>query len=54
MAEELPHLFIVKSGLSVKDKVLLEGLRKVRDGDEIEVTYKTPSKVYSDLEIHAE
>ena len=54
VAEELPHLFIVKSGLSVKDKVLLEGLRKVRDGDEIEVTYKTPSKVYSDLEIHAE
>lgn len=54
IAEELPHLFIIKSGLSVKDKILLEGLRKVRDGQEIEVAYKAPAKVYADLEIHAE
>ncbi len=55
VAEELPHLYIVKSGLTSKDKVLLEGLRKVRDGQEIEVEYEDPKEVYGHLtEVHAE
>lgn len=52
--EELPHLYIVKSGLNPKDKLLLEGLRRVRDGQEIKVAFKEPAKVYTDMEIHAE
>lgn len=55
VAEELPHLYIVKSGLNPKDKVLLEGLRKVRDGQEIDVKNEDPATVYAHLdEVHAE
>lgn len=31
----LPHLFVVSSGLSPQDKILLEGIQKVKDGDKI-------------------
>jgi len=33
VAEELPHLYIVNKGLEPNDLILLEGLRKVRDGN---------------------
>ena len=49
---ELTHLYEVKRGLKASDKILLEGLRKVRDGDHIAVTYLDPSEVH--LELHAE
>ncbi len=54
IAAELPHLFIVSEGLSESDRVLLEGLRKVRDGDEIQVRVEDPQQVYEHLEPHAE
>ncbi|WP_036301242.1 efflux RND transporter periplasmic adaptor subunit [Methylotenera sp. L2L1] len=54
IAAELPHLFIVKSGLKDDDKVLLEGLRKVHNGQKIEVDFKQPAQVLSQLELHAE
>ncbi len=54
IAEELPHLFIVKEGLKRTDRILLEGLRKVSNGQEIEMNLQDPEKVLSDLEIHAE
>lgn len=54
VAEELPHIYIVQSGLEPTDKILLEGLRKVRNGQEIEVEYQKPEKVLADLYLHAE
>lgn len=51
---ELPYLFIVTKGLSKNDKILLDGLRKVKDGDKIEVNYQKPSTVISNLELEAE
>lgn len=53
IAAELPHLFIV-NGLQDTDKVLLEGLRKVRNGQQIAVNFKSPEKVISELKFHAE
>lgn len=50
---ELPHLFIV-DGLQDTDKVLLEGLRKVHNGQQIAVDFKSPEKVISELKFHAE
>ncbi len=51
---ELPHLYEVTSGLKESDKILLEGLRKVRDGDKIEQEFLEPSVAISQLELHAE
>jgi membrane fusion protein (multidrug efflux system) len=54
IAAELPHVFIVKSGLKEDDRVLLDGLRKVHNGQKIEIDFKQPEQVLSQLELHAE
>lgn len=54
ISAELPHLFIVASGLEESDKILLEGLRKVKDGDEIEFEELDPAEVRAGLEPPAE
>lgn len=54
IAEELPHLYIIHDGITETDKVLLEGLRKVRDGEKIEVGFQNPEKVLAELKLHAE
>ncbi|GLB49669.1 hemolysin D [Neptunitalea sp. Y10] len=52
--QELEDLYAVGNGLSVKDKILLEGIRKVRDNDKIEFTYEEPQEVLSHLKLYAE
>lgn len=54
IAAELPHLFVVKEGLSEKDHVLLEGIRMVRNGGKISPDFVEPAKVLSNLELYAE
>jgi membrane fusion protein (multidrug efflux system) len=55
IAQELPHLYIVKDGLSTSDKILLEGLGKVHDGDKIESDFEPFSKVLEEIKhLHAE
>lgn len=51
---ELQHLFVVTSGLKKDDRFLLEGLRKVKDGDKVDVEYMAPDSVVKDLELYAE
>lgn len=53
VAKELPQVFVVESGLTEKDQVLLEGLRKVKDGDRIATKYLEPKEVMSHLEVPA-
>lgn len=54
VAAELPHLYVVQAGLKPEDRLLLEGLRKVRDGQVIVPDFVAPEKVYSQLDVHAE
>lgn len=54
IAAELPHVFIVKSGLNAGDRILLEGLRRVHNGEQIDVNFQPAEKVMADLELHAE
>jgi len=54
IAAELPHLFIIESGLSVDDKVLLEGIRLVKENEKIEYKLEKPKDVISHLELYAE
>ena len=51
---ELQHLFVVESGLQKDDRVLLEGLRKVKDGEKVEVEFLAPDSVVKHLGLYAE
>ena len=52
---ELPHLFIIANELSANDKILIEGLRKVENGQKIKVEFVPLEKVMSELNsLHAE
>lgn len=51
---ELPHIYILSEGLSKEDKVLLGGLRHVRDGQKVDIDYIKPEQVMNDLELYAE
>ena len=51
---ELPHLFIIKEGISKNDKILLEGLRQVKQGQKIDYEFVKPNKAITNLELYAE
>lgn len=54
VAAELPQLFVVESGLEEDDRILVDGLRKVRDGSVVVSDYKRPAEVFAKLEVPAE
>ncbi len=54
IAAELPHIFVVQSGLKNTDKILLEGLRQVRENEKIDYSIVQPDSVISHLELYAE
>jgi len=47
---ELPHLYVVTSGLKEGEKVLIEGLRKVRNKQKIKHKVEPPYKVLAELD----
>ena len=51
---EMPDLYVVKSGLSSTDKILLEGVQKVKDDDKIKYDYLKPEEVLAHLKLKAE
>jgi len=51
---ELPHVFVVESGLDEKDRIVVDGIRKVRDGATVAVDFKAPSEVLAHLDVAAE
>ncbi len=54
VSAELPHVYVVAEGLAENETILVEGLRKVRDGAEIEPDPKEPAEVLEHLEVPAE
>lgn len=54
IAAELPHIFAVKSGLKPGDKILLEGLRLVRENEKIHYSLMKPDSVIAHLDLYAE
>lgn len=54
IASEMPNLYIVKDGLNENDRILLEGIRKVKDNDKITYTYEDPKSVLPKLKIYVE
>jgi len=51
---ELNHLFVVKKGLKSQDKILLEGLRKVKNGEKIAAKVVNSDSVFSHLDLYVE
>lgn len=51
---ELPHLYIISEGLSENDTILLEGIRMVKNDEEIHTKFLEPNKVLSELNLYAE
>ena len=54
IAAEMPHIYIVQEGLSKNDRILLEGLRLVRENEKIESKFVNPGTVMSQLDLYAE
>ncbi len=55
VAQEMPHVYIVSKGLTVNDKILLEGLRKVKNNEQIHYDFVNPQQVLLELShLHAE
>jgi membrane fusion protein (multidrug efflux system) len=51
---EQEDIFVIEKGLEEGDKIILEGIRQVRDGDKIEFEFVDPNKVLANLKYHAE
>ncbi|MEQ9410090.1 MAG: efflux RND transporter periplasmic adaptor subunit [Fuerstiella sp.] len=51
---EQDDIFLISKGLDVHDKIILEGIRQVRDGDKVEYEFHSPEQVLSNLKYHAE
>ncbi len=51
---ELPHIFVVQHGLKKDDKILLEGLRQVKENEKIHYQFIAPDSVISNLGLYAE
>jgi len=51
---ELPHIYAIKDGLDENDRILLEGLRLVRENEKIQCKFLEPKSVLTDLDLYAE
>lgn len=51
---ELPHIYVISEGLTTEDNILIDGLRKVRDGHHVSTDFEEPEEVMSHLDLHAE
>jgi membrane fusion protein (multidrug efflux system) len=50
----LPDLYILESGVKADEKILLEGVQKVKENEKISYEYEEPEKVISNLRLKAE
>ena len=51
---ELEDIFVIERGLDPSEKIVLEGVRQVRDGEKVEFEFIAPEKVMRDQKNHAE
>ncbi|TRX21647.1 efflux RND transporter periplasmic adaptor subunit [Flavobacterium franklandianum] len=51
---EIPDLYVIKSGITASDKILFEGIQKVKDNDKINYDFVAPQKVINNLRLKAE
>ena len=55
IAQEIPHFYVLASGLKPTDKILLEGLGKVKNNEKIKFNFVSLKKELAEIKtIHAE
>lgn len=54
VTNKMPDLYVVGSGLSENDKILLEGVQKVKDNDKIVAEFIDPKEAVARLKLYAE
>ncbi|MCA9114629.1 MAG: efflux RND transporter periplasmic adaptor subunit [Planctomycetaceae bacterium] len=54
VVSEQEDIFVIEQDLEEGDRIVLEGIRQVRDGDTIECEYREPAEVFASLKYHAE
>jgi membrane fusion protein (multidrug efflux system) len=55
IAAEMPDLYILKGGISENERIVLEGIRKVKDNDKLgEFEYNDPKVVIRHLKVYVE
>jgi membrane fusion protein, multidrug efflux system len=54
IASELPDIFILKNGLKANERLVLEGIRKVKDGEKIRYRFDDPALVLRQLKVYVE
>jgi membrane fusion protein (multidrug efflux system) len=51
---EMDDIFVIKKGVGVGDRIVLEGIRQVRDGEKVEYEFRPPEEVMRKPRNHAE
>jgi membrane fusion protein (multidrug efflux system) len=51
---EMDDTFVIKKGVSMGDRIVLEGIRQVRDGEKVEYEFRSPEEVLRKLKNHSE
>ena len=51
---ELEDIFVIKSGLNVRDKIVLEGVREVEEGAKVKYIFRSPEEALKNQKFHAE
>lgn len=51
---EMPDLYVIGDGITIGDKILLDGVQKVKDDENIHYQYLAPQQVISHLRLKAE
>ncbi len=52
--DEMDDIFVIKKGIGVGDRIFLEGIRQVRDGEKVEYEFRPPEEVMNKQKNHAE
>ena len=51
---EQDDIYLIKDGLDVNEKIVLEGIRQVRDGEHVQYEFQAAEDVLGNLKYHAE
>lgn len=54
IAAEMPDLYVINDGVAENEKILLEGIRKVKNDDKISFEYEDPQAIISHLKLASE
>jgi len=51
---EMDDIFVIEKGLDVNDRIVLEGVRRVHDGEKVEYEFRPPEEALANQKYHAE